>query len=125
MIGAMESIGRLGWIQVDCADPRVLATFWGSVFGVDIDQVLGDPAQYVNLAPISPGQLVVSFQRVPEAKTVKNRLHFDVSVGDVEAASSRIERLGGGRITQPDISEYGFTWRVMVDPAGNEFCLIF
>ena len=91
----MDAVGRVGWIQIDCADPVGLATFWGAMLGQEFDEALGDPVHYLGLVPTVPGAPVVSFQRVPEAKTVKNRLHLDVVVEDVEAASARVVELGG------------------------------
>jgi predicted enzyme related to lactoylglutathione lyase len=120
----MRAIGRLGWIQIDANDPMLLAGFWGQVLGLEIDDPLGDPPHYVGLIPIAEG-LVVSFQRVPERKTLKNRLHLDVEVEDVDEAQAKIEALGGRRLPIDDLSEYGFRWRPMADPEGNEFCLIF
>jgi predicted enzyme related to lactoylglutathione lyase len=122
----MGRVGRLGWIQIDCADPEALAGFWSEVLGVEIDQpALGDPPHYVGLIPATPHEPVVTFQRVTEGKTTKNRLHLDVAVDEVEAATLRIEGLGGRRLPSRDFSEYGFHWRVMADPEGNEFCLIY
>ena len=66
----------------------------------------------------------MSFQRVPEAKTVKNRLHLDIVVDDVEAAADRVVELGGS-VESDAYREYGFSWRLAADPEGNEFCLIF
>ncbi len=121
----MNRVGRLGWIQIDCADPFALAIFWSQVLGTEIDRPMGDPPHYLGLIPAGPGEPVVSFHRVPEAKTVKNRLHFDVAVDDVEVATARIQGMGGSRLSSQDVSEYGFRWRVMADPEGNEFCLIY
>src|SRR5258705_13882498 len=84
-------VGRLGWIQIDCPDPDRLAAFWVEVLGSEIDFRLGDPPQFVNVAPTEPGAPSVSFQRVPEPKTVKNRVHLDLLVDDVEEASRRVE----------------------------------
>jgi hypothetical protein len=73
----MDRVGEIGWIQIDCRDPMALAAFWGEVLGQDIDpDYLGDPPQYVGLVPPNPDLPQVNFQRVPESKTVKNRLHF-------------------------------------------------
>ena len=121
----MNRIGRLGWIQIDCADPVRLATFWSHVLGAEIGSPLGDPPHYLGLVPANPHEPVVSFHRVPEAKTVKNRLHLDVEVEDVETATAGIEGLGGRRLPSDDFSEHGFNWRVMADPEGNEFCLVY
>jgi predicted enzyme related to lactoylglutathione lyase len=45
-------------------------------------------------------------------------------VEDLDGGSKRIEELGGRRAPGPDFEEYGFRWRLMTDPEGNEFCLI-
>jgi predicted enzyme related to lactoylglutathione lyase len=63
-------------------------------------------------------------QRVPEAKGAKNRLHLDLYPDDLDEASTRVEALGGSRVSPEDVREFGYRWRVMADPAGNEFCLI-
>jgi predicted enzyme related to lactoylglutathione lyase len=119
-------IGRLGWIQIDCRDPLRLAQFWSEVLGVAVDdEPLGDPPHYVILHRTVPGGPKVCFQRVPEPKVVKNRLHLDIAVEDVEKATERVEALGGRRVADGDFSEYGVRWRVMTDPEGNEFCLIY
>lgn len=123
--GTTLPVGRLRWIQIDCSDPERLAAFWAGVLAVEIDARLGDPPQFVNLGPAERGAPRVCFQRVPEAKAVKNRLHFDVDVADVEVACARVEVLGGRRLDDHDFHEHGFSWRRMEDPDGNEFCLIY
>lgn len=118
-------VGRLRWIQIDCPDPERLASFWAKVLDVAIEARLGDPPQFVNLASAEPGAPQVCFQCVPEPKSVKNRLHFDLHVEDVEEACARVEALGGRRRDDDDFHEHGFSWRRMADPEGNEFCLIY
>ncbi len=118
-------VGQLRWIQIDTPDPEGLAAFWSEVLGVEIDDRLGVPPQFINLVSSEPGAPHVSFQRVPEPKVVKNRLHFDILVDDVDEACARIEALGGRRRDDHDFHEYGFSWRRMADPQGNEFCLIY
>lgn len=64
------------------------------------------------------------FQRVPEAKTAKNRLHIDVHAGparDRAAEVARLESLGASVLR--DVDEPGGRWTVMADPEGNEFCV--
>ena len=68
---------------------------------------------------------MITFNRVPEPKTLKNRMHFDIEVNEVESARARVLELGGHRAPTDDYDGYGFKWRVMSDPEGNEFCLIF
>jgi predicted enzyme related to lactoylglutathione lyase len=120
-----DAVGRLGFIQVSCADPERLASFWGEILGVAEAQRLGEPVHFLNLEAAGPGAPQLCFQRVPEAKTVKNRVHPDIVVDDVDRATARVESLGGRRRDDHDFHEYGFSWRRMADPEGNEFCLIY
>lgn len=110
---------------MDSTDPVALAPFWAAVLGTEVDAQLGDPPQFINLAPAEEGAPRVCLQRVPEAKIGKNRLHLDLLVEDVEVASARIEALGGPRRDDHDFHEHGYSWRRMADPQGNEFCLIY
>ena len=120
-----KPVGRLGWIQIDCRDPETIAPFWAALLGTAIEDRLGDPPQYINLAATDANAPHVSFQRVPEPKIVKNRLHLDVAVVDVDEAAQRVETLGGRRLDDFDFHEHGYSWRRMADPDGNEFCLIY
>ncbi|MCX5341599.1 VOC family protein [Streptomyces atratus] len=63
------------------------------------------------------------FQRVPEAKMVKNRLHLDVHAGPErrDAEVKRLEALGATVLHR--VEEPGGTWTVLADPEGNEFCV--
>ncbi len=121
--GGDKSIEGLDAITIDCGDPLALAGFWAAVFGTRAEPAEGDPPQYVDLLPV-PGVPILRFQRVPEPKAVKNRLHLDVSVADLDAARERVEALGGRRRSAEPFAEYGYRWLVMADPEGNEFCLV-
>ncbi|MFH8453590.1 VOC family protein [Streptomyces fungicidicus] len=63
------------------------------------------------------------FQRVPEAKTAKNRLHLDLhpGAGSREEEQARLEGLGARVLRR--VEEPSGSWLVMADPEGNEFCL--
>ncbi|MER5736052.1 MULTISPECIES: VOC family protein [unclassified Streptomyces] len=65
----------------------------------------------------------ILFQRVPEAKTVKNRVHLDVHApaGGRDAEVERLEKLGASVLRR--VAEPGGAWVVMADPEGNEFCV--
>ncbi|HWV27643.1 MAG TPA: VOC family protein [Aeromicrobium sp.] len=139
-------------ITFDCADPAALAAFWAEVLGYrlqppppgfstweDALTALGvPPADHNNRSAITPpdGQTGprVFFQRVPEGKTTKNRVHLDVRAapgltGDermaaLEAERDRLEGLGATlahRVEPDGRMEAGFI--TMRDPEGNEFCL--
>jgi catechol 2,3-dioxygenase-like lactoylglutathione lyase family enzyme len=106
---------------VDASDPAAQARWWREVLGGRIDD--GDPDE-VGLA-LEGGLPELLFLRVPEAKTVKNRLHLDVRPPDGSDQETELRRLLelGARRTDvgqgPDV-----TWVVLADPEGNEFCLL-
>jgi predicted enzyme related to lactoylglutathione lyase len=116
-------LATIGWIQIDCHDPDALRAFWGDLLGLVVDPDPA-PAAFRPLArpDVGPG---LSFQRVPEAKIVKNRVHLDLIVEDVDAVTQWIEVHGGRRRGKhPDFAEGTWRWRTMADPEGNEFCLV-
>jgi predicted enzyme related to lactoylglutathione lyase len=115
------------YIVMDTQDPYRIAPFWCALLGVEVIQDR-DQGHVVTLAP-SPhlaGSMVLALQRVPEAKAGKNRLHFDVYVDDLEAATVRVAELGGSRWAEhaETLDDGGLISRIMSDPEGNEFCLV-
>ena len=138
-------------ITFDCADPDSLASFWAEVLGYQVQgpppgfetweqalEAMKVPRERWNDAsalvdPEGSGPRVF-FQRVPEPKLVKNRLHLDVRAAPgleadarmpaLEAEAERLVALGARRLQrfepEPPLSS-GFI--VMADPEGNEFCL--
>ena len=111
-------IGKLGEVVVDCHDPVHLAEFWQRVLG---GYVVRQSHEWVALEP--PTGITVSFQLVPEAKSVKNRVHLDVDVADLEDAVAAALALGATRLGEVVYDELG-GFQVMADPEGNEFCFI-
>ena len=102
---------RLHGIGIDCADPRALATWWGEVFGVEPVHHPGDSWWTLERAT-GDDVLTLDFAPVPEPKTVKNRIHWDVfgRVADLEARGAvRLWEMPG--------------WTTLADPEGNEFCV--
>jgi predicted enzyme related to lactoylglutathione lyase len=116
-----DAIGRFHWIVIDTVDPARIAPFWCALLGVRERGWFGD--DYLMLTT-DGGAPPVAFQRVPEAKSVKNRLHVDLAVEDLDGAFARIVASGGSAVS--DILEMpgGYRWRVMADPEGNEFCIV-
>jgi predicted enzyme related to lactoylglutathione lyase len=110
----------VGYLVIDAIDPERLTTFWCAMLGVEVDSSIGD-GQFIVLSPTEDG-LTVGFQKVPEQKTTKNRVHLDLVVEDLDAATTEIESLGG-RWLEPGMTRdlEGFHWRTMADPEGNEF----
>ena len=108
-------------ILVDCADPEAVATWWAGVFGVKIERHDDDGGgAYFSFGPI-PGAPFdgMAFVPVPEPKTTKNRVHWDVK-GSVPALLE-----AGARMLRPatEDPEPNRDWDVLADPEGNEFCV--
>lgn len=138
-------------VTFDCADPNALAGFWCEVLGYEYDapppgfdtweqalDAFGVPPERRNdaSAAVDPqrDRPRLWFQKVPEGKSAKNRVHLDVRAapgleGDermaaLETECERLVALGAARVKRhepaPPMS-HGFI--VMTDPEGNEFCL--
>jgi predicted enzyme related to lactoylglutathione lyase len=122
----MAAIGRVDGLVIDGHDTMALAHFWAEMFDTEIAAVTDvgtpDEAHYVDIAGNDRTPLL-RFQRVPETKAVKNRLHLDIEVEELEPAIARVRELGGS-LVRPLFTEYGYDVAVMGDPEGNEFCLI-
>jgi predicted enzyme related to lactoylglutathione lyase len=103
-------------VSFDAADAIVLATFWAAVFGSDVDEESTADKAFVEAA--GWGGPNIWFTRVPEPKTAKNRMHFDLRApGSVADEVARLERLGA------TVVEHRGHLTVMQDPEGNEFCV--
>ena len=132
-------------ISVDASDPAALAGFWALALGY-VEQpppegfgtwsawaeAEGLPEERMSayaalVDPEGSGPRLL-FQRVPEAKTAKNRFHLDVGVGGPdhswETVQEHVARLveAGGSLVE-ERSELGERWVVLTDPEGNEFCV--
>lgn len=111
-------IGRLAQVVVDCTRPRELVHFWAAVLGGEAVE-RDDEWCYVD----PPKRSRLAFQRVPEAKAGKNRVHLDVLVKDMPEALAAVEALGGRRVGELQVDQPG-SFHVMQDPEGNEWCLV-
>ncbi|MDJ0767680.1 MAG: VOC family protein [Ilumatobacter sp.] len=129
-------------ITIDCQDAHVMCAFWSTALGYVEEP---PPAGYLswedflrsNGVPVPPagsiGAIVdpdkvgprILFLRVPEKKTVKNRVHLDVRAGRTDDARmtkiTELREAGATEIRRVD--ENGEWWMVMADPEGNEFCV--
>ena len=105
---------RLYEIGVDSADPQAQARWWAGVLGADVGHDPEHDWWWLENVPNLPFESVV-FNAVPEPKTVKNRLHWDV---DVES----LEPLLAAGATLVRAKDEEIRWHVLADPEGNEFC---
>jgi catechol 2,3-dioxygenase-like lactoylglutathione lyase family enzyme len=138
-------------ITFDCADPDALSQFWVEVLGYQLQPpppgfeswdafldsigVPEGPARNSRSAavPVDGQGPRLFFQRVPEGKTAKNRVHLDVRAAPglqgeermaaLEAEAERLVALGATRLVRFDPDGFDAGHLVMSDPEGNEFCL--
>lgn len=114
---------RLANLHLDAVDPDRLARFWCQVLGwrvLDTDEDAG----LVEIGPADGRWPGLDIMRVPEAKTVKNRLHLDVRA-DGSTTADELERLLALGATRADVGQADdVSWVVLADPEGNEFCLL-
>jgi len=139
-------------ITFDCADPAALATFWAAALGYRLQpppkgfdsweaalESFGVPREQWNsrsaIVPAEGERPRIFFQRVPENKAAKNRLHLDVRAAPglegeermsaLEAEADRLQALGATRAyrVEPDPAQLEVGFITMRDPEGNEFCL--
>ena len=103
---------RLYEVAVDCHDAERIATWWGDVFGVTAQH--GPEWSWIEGVPGMPFEAFV-FAPVPEPKTVKNRIHWDVAVDDLGLLLG-----AGAHVVRAQDDEIG--WTVLADSEGNEFC---
>ncbi|MDP9982324.1 hypothetical protein J2W14_001712 [Pseudarthrobacter oxydans] len=112
---------KLAVIAIDAIRPRVVADFWCAVLNWHIVE---EDSDIISIAPQDQSWPTIDVIAVPEGKTVKNRLHFDLRADGVSTAEEleRLLALGARRVDVgqgPDVS-----WVVLGDPEGNEFCLL-
>jgi hypothetical protein len=145
--GAMASVKQVQ-ITFDCADPERVARFWCEVLGYvvppppagfdtwdDFDRALPPERQGSAFACVDPSGVGprLFFQRVPEGKVVKNRVHLDVRVGTglvgeervgaLEAECARLVALGAVRVRLLQADGFDESCLLMQDVEGNEFDL--
>ena len=114
-------------VTVDCRDPQAVAAFWNEALGWG--GVAHDPVHDIAVCGPPDGGPYLEFVRVPEPKTVKNRLHLGCAVRSLDDLDAELERLLGLGATvaweeefPPDVAAV-FRNLVLRDVEGNEFCL--
>ncbi|MGV8978801.1 MAG: VOC family protein [Cellulomonas sp.] len=119
---------------IDCGEPAMLARWWARVLGWrvagaaaddDTDDAALDDEDEVEIEPDDGPHVTLLFLRVPEAKSVKNRLHLDVRPQDGSDQQAELVRLIELGARPVDVGQgVVTTWYVLADPEGNEFCLL-
>jgi hypothetical protein len=111
-------------ICIDSTDPTTLGSWWAELLGWRItsgedDEVVLEPPAGSPADGVSPDIL---FLRVPEAKTVKDRIHIDLRPDNHAAEVVRAEAMGARRVDVGQGTDK--SWVVLADPEGNEFCIL-
>jgi predicted enzyme related to lactoylglutathione lyase len=109
-------------IVIDCADLDRSAAFWSAVLGYTASPAA--TGSYRSLEPESGAGIDVLLQRVPDVKGQKNRLHLDLRTPDLDAEVRRVLDLGATLLTSEPVTEDGWSWHILGDPDGNEFCVL-
>jgi predicted enzyme related to lactoylglutathione lyase len=112
---------RLHHIVIDTYDLPGLARFWTQALGW---QMLSEREREIVIGPDVNASVGICFMPVTDAKTVKNRVHVDLttSATDRDQEIDRLLALGARRV---DIGQTGEeSWTVLADPEGNEFCVV-
>jgi hypothetical protein len=137
-------------LVVDAGDPHVLADWWAETLGwrveaqdaafirsmIEQGHATEDQTREYRGALVwregaaihpdtepSPQRARILFQEVPEAKTVKNRVHIDLRVGDDDTEAVRARLVARGATVLHSGRQGPHTWVTMADPEGNEFCV--
>jgi hypothetical protein len=133
-------------ITFDASDPHALAAWWSARLGYEIEDGHDRIADLLERGVVADTDVVrvdgrlffadavaandpdragprMLFQRVPEPKVAKNRIHLDVPVPPERLEDEVDEWTGAGATLVELRSHPGHRWAVMQDPEGNEFCL--
>jgi predicted enzyme related to lactoylglutathione lyase len=108
----------LAAVDLDCENALRVAEFWSAALDRPIEE---GASRYFARIPATESAPTMMFLGVPEAKTVKNRVHLDLYADDRSVEVERLVSLGATHVADKD--EWGYSWVVMADVEGNEFCV--
>lgn len=113
MLGAMSV--RWTNLTIDSKDAEKLARWWAEALGAELNI-----SEWGAIVTAVDGGPTLYFAEVPEGKSVKNRLHLDLTADDQQAEVERLISLGASHV---DVGQGESEWTVLADPEGNEFCV--
>ncbi len=118
-------VSAVSHTSIDCRDAYTLSEWWRQVLGyVDVADDPNEPGHEECMILAPDGSHHVLFIQVPEAKSVKNRIHFDLRPTD-RTRDAEVERLIGiGAVQLADRRTPSGGWVTLADPEGNEFCVL-
>ncbi|HEY2278319.1 MAG TPA: VOC family protein [Streptosporangiaceae bacterium] len=107
-------------VSFDAHDAEAVASFWAAALGRTVADGASRDNAVLSADPAIPGSRI-GFHRVPESKTVKNRMHFDLITTDFDAEIDRLTGLGATKLNEVNKTAH---WATLADPEGNEFDVI-
>ncbi len=113
---------RIGNVAFDCHDVLKIAAFWSAVLGRSLDKGSNELFASIGGADAQRREPAWYFNKVPEAKQAKNRVHLDLVNPDPSAVGELIA-LGATVVSQHQLRDGSHSWTVLQDPEGNEFCI--
>ncbi|GAA2575510.1 VOC family protein [Actinomadura fulvescens] len=113
-------VPKVGNVAIDCNDLDLMVAFWGGLLGMKVTTREED---WIDLERLGQDGPLLSFQLVPEGKRVKNRVHLDLDVPDIQVAGVHARELGASPVSEPQ-GDPRRPFQVWQDPEGNEFCLV-
>jgi predicted enzyme related to lactoylglutathione lyase len=112
-------------VVLDCAALDRAAEFWCAALGYVASPKEQGSGPYWVLLPADGDGIELLLQQVPESKkATKNRMHLDLRVLDLDAEVARLVALGARHATGELLQNNGWAWYVLLDPDGNEFCVL-
>jgi len=115
--------GPVAAVVIDTPDPGALASFWELAAGWVRDDSASDNHKVALRSPHGVGPYL-ELLRVPDEKTVKNRIHLDVAPRPGEDEAAAVSQLLRPGAAPADVGQRGGSWTVLADPHGNEFCVL-
>jgi predicted enzyme related to lactoylglutathione lyase len=109
-------------VSIDCADAEKVARFWAAALGRSVGPGASPQSARVAADGAASGPVLL-FHQVPESKTVKNRVHLDLSTTDPRAETERLVGLGAS-VVHVFEEDGRHRWTTFADPEGNEFDLV-
>ncbi len=119
----MNHRSRLCYFTIDCDDLDEGTKFWSGALNATSEEDPTKPKRTIyRKLRLPDSEIRLLLQHTTDQKTSKTRMHLDIETDDVEAEVERLEALGAVRHDHQQLR--GFDFWVMLDPWGNEFCVL-
>jgi predicted enzyme related to lactoylglutathione lyase len=118
----MPVTARIGNVAFDCDDVLKVANFWSAVLGRPLDK--GSSRVFASIGGTDGRRPEPAwyFNKVPEAKHGKNRVHLDLVIPEPAAVEELVAH-GATVVSEHQLADGSHRWTVLQDPEGNEFCI--